>query len=295
MGWTDFQMKFIERRKQFKNVAVIETWSEIISHILSVIGLLVGFGAIVLYARFLLKGFLKILFLKLYGTTLNMQFGRITLNWLYNYLYSVRLFYFNGMLESGLERLTILFLGAFSGVKETGYFFQARRLAGVPHQILHPYFTRMLFNTFSRNDSFQLAFRTLNKNMFILLIILTIALFLTFTIGRDVIVFIFGVKWEPVITIVYALSGVIATITPFELLKVFCQAKSENMSMFLYIGRGTQYFFFVTAALVAILLGDHYVVILSAGISAGYLLGSIVLYISLYKIQSDLKLENTKF
>lgn len=282
--WSDFQMKFIERNNKFKEVSIVETSSELLSHILAVIVLLFGFGALALYIRIFFKGIIKVALQIFYFRMPYIQVVSLDRIWLKTYFHNAKHFYTSGILESGIERIIILFLGAFSGVKDTGLFFQARRLAVVPHQILQPYFFRILFNNFSRNDSYKSTFRELNKNMVLLLILLSIAMVLTFTIGHDVIVFIFGPKWAPVTEIIYCLSGIIVASVPFELLKAFYQAKSVNMDKFLYFGRGAQYFCLSLSIIISVIIGGHYVLILSVGISAGYILGSILLYYSVFGI-----------
>lgn len=282
INWSDFQLKFIERENKFKKVSIIETISEVISHILALIGLILGFGAVVLYARFLFKALIRISVQILYGGIISFHLSFLSIKWFKKYINEVKFFYISGMLESGFERIILLFLGAFSGVKDTGFFFQARRLAIVPHQILQPYFFRILFNSFSRNDSYRNSFKELNKNMIILLILLSFALLLTFTIGKSAIIFIFGIKWEPVILIIYALSGIIIASVPFELLKAFYQAKSNKMRNFLLLGRGVQYCCLIIAMIVSIMMGDYYVYILSLGISGGYIFASIILYYAIY-------------
>lgn len=283
ISWSDFQMKFIERQNGFREVSIVETGSELLSHILAIIVLFLGFGALALFIRLFFKGIIKVGFQFFYikmPVIRIVQFDRL---WLKTYFHNAKHFYSSGLLESGLDRIIILFLGAFSGVKETGFFFQAWRLAMVPHQILQPYFYRILFNTFSRDVSYKSAFRELNRNMAFLLILLSIALVLTFTIGHDVIVFTFGSKWAPVTEIIYCLSGIIAAATPFTLLKAFYQAKTVNMVKFLYFGRGAQYFCLTLSIIVSLIIGSHYVLILSVGISSGYVVGSMLLYYILHR------------
>lgn len=283
VSWSDFQMKFIERQNGFREVSIVETSSELLSHILAIIVLLLGFGVLALFIRLFFKGIIKVGFQFFYikmPVIRIVQFDRL---WLKIYFHNAKHFYSSGLLESGLDRIIILFLGAFSGVKETGFFFQARRLAIVPHQILQPYFYRILFNTFSRDVSYKSAFRELNKNMAFLLILLSLALVLTFTIGHEIIVFTFGSKWAPVTEIIYFLSGIIAASVPFELLKAFYQAKTVNMVKFLYFGRGAQYFCLTLSIIVSLIIGSHYVLILSVGISSGYAVGSMLLYYILYR------------
>ena len=287
VSWSDFQMKFIERHNRFREVSIVETSSELLSHILAVIVLLLGFGVLALYIRLFFKGAIKVGFQVFYCKMPRIYIAKFDRLWLKTYFHNAKHFYTSGMLESGLERIIVLFLGAFSGVKETGFFFQARRLAIVPHQILQPYFFRILFNTFSRDDSYKSAFRELNKNMVFLLILLFLALVLTFTIGHDVIVFTFGLKWAPVTEIIYCLSGIIAASVPFELLKAFYQAKSVNMAKFLYFGRGAQYFCLTLSIIVSLIIGSHYVLILSVGISAGYIIGSMLLYYVLHGLVNN--------
>lgn len=286
-NWSDFQMKFIERNNRFREVSIVETSSELLSHILAVIFLLLGFGILALYIRLFFKGIIKVGFQVFYCKIPRIPFVKLDKFWLKTHFHNARHLYTSGMLESGLERIIVLFLGAFSGVKETGFFFQARRLAIVPHQILQPYSFRTLFNTFSRDDSYKSAFKELNKNMVLLMILLFLALVLTYTIGHDVIVFTFGEKWAPVTEIIYCLSGIIAAASPFELLKAFYQAKSINMVKFLYFGRGAQYFCLALSIIVSLIIGSHYVLILSIGISAGYIVGSMLLYYIIYGLVNN--------
>ena len=287
VSWSDFQMKFIERQNRFREVSIVETSSELLSHFLALIVLLLGFGALALFIRLFFKGTIKVGFQFFYIKMPLIRIVKFDRLWLKTYFHNVKHFYSSGMLESGIDRIIILFLGAFSGVKETGFFFQARRLAIVPHQILQPYFYRILFNTFSRDVSYKSAFRELNRNMVVLLILLSLALVLTFTIGHDVIVFTFGSKWAPVTEIIYCLSGIIAASVPFELLKAFYQAKTVNMVKFLYFGRGAQYFCLILSIIVSLIIGSHYVLILSVGISSGYAVGSMLLYYILYRLFKD--------
>ena len=47
-------------------------------------------------------------------------------------------------MEGNFQRLTILLAGLFGGEATAGLFFQAQRLAMVPHQILAPFVNRVL-------------------------------------------------------------------------------------------------------------------------------------------------------
>jgi hypothetical protein len=120
-------------------------------------------------------------------------------------------------------------------------------------------------------------------NMVLLLGLLFIAIVLTFSIGNEVIVFVFGSKWEPVTKTIYALSGIICACLPFELLRAFYQAKKASMRDFLVLGRGAQYVCLCVSIIISLVIGEKYVLILSAGISAGYITGSALLYFRLYK------------
>jgi len=137
-NWVAMQMKLYERKFRYQHLSLLETGSHLAGHLFAVVGAFMGLGAIVLYGRELVRQLNLILGLK----WLN-GLQSIPLRWLkfrdwQELFQQVRGFWTNGFLASSFERIVILTVSWLAGEEGAGYFFQARRLAMVPHQFLQP-------------------------------------------------------------------------------------------------------------------------------------------------------------
>lgn len=130
----------------------------------------------------------------------------------------------DGMLESLFDRCRVLAAAAVGGERGAGLFFQAYRLAVVPHQLLQPLMGRMALNWFSREPNSQLRRRRRRQliGLGVLPLVASVGAVLAF--ADPVVPLVFGEPWRPVVPILVALSGFIVFNTLFSTYKMFAFA-----------------------------------------------------------------------
>jgi len=151
--WINAQRVLYERKFNYKNLSLVESGSHLVSHVFSVIGVVLGLGPAVLY----LRGWIQTLG-HLGGLSYVGGLQGYRVRWLmweeWKFVFrQIRGYWLEGWLSQSFERLVIMFLGLLEGQQMTGYFYQARRLAGTPHQLFDPVSSRILFNFLSQRIS----------------------------------------------------------------------------------------------------------------------------------------------
>jgi O-antigen/teichoic acid export membrane protein len=275
--WASLFIKRYERNFVYKNISILESGAHFSCHIAAVIGAFFGMGAIVLYVRELIRPIGKLLGI-LYlggGYTFKIRLPRIS-DW--RLVFSrVRGFWVDGVLESSYERLLIISVEAVAGERVTGYFFQAKRLAIVPHQLLQPLTSRIAYNYFSHKVSPAESVKTLMHSLIMISGPLLVAGVCILLLADPLIPFIFGEDWSGVVPLLQGMVGVVICLTLFNTIKFYCMA-SNYMRSFVILGRGAQ--FVCLGVAVGLILGGWLVdggMVLSLGYSIGYAVGVIAL------------------
>lgn len=275
-SWVFLQIRLYERQFNYKKLSWLETISHLVSHLFAVIGALSGMGAIVLYLRELVR------LLGLIGGLCYLEaWQKLPIRWLnfseWQLIFKqIRGFWADGVLEQLFSRWIIVLMGSLAGEQATGYFFQAQRLITLPHQFLQPLTFRIAFNYFShRVDGHQKQWQILKSLGLTAGVLIPIA-GLTLLGAETVIPIAFGAKWLPVAPILMALVGVMVGLTLFNLLKSYFMAQSQ-MRIFLLLGRGSQYLAIIMAIFIISTFKTEASMSLAAGLSASYILGTLLL------------------
>ena len=231
------QLKLVlfEKKMRYERIAILESSSLFLSHLLAAIGVIAGFGAIVLYLRVLIQP----IFLFIGLSTHQVSIKNSKLGFRFNDLKSIwgksKWIYTDNILEQGLERLTIIFANIIAGTSAVGFFFQAKRLSVTPHQLLQPFTTRVLLNHFSKIEGCNKK-KLLNKVLKFEVLILTIAVIIIYFFGRQIIIILFGEEWSEVYPIIVNLLGVVALLTIFNSFKAYFIA-NKDMKAFTFWAR----------------------------------------------------------
>ena len=282
--WIFAQGVLYERHFRYKNLSLVESGSHFASHLFAVIGVFFGLGFAVLY----LRGWIQML-VRLGGLAYVGGLERFRVRWLnldeWVFVFrKIQGFWLQGWLEQSFERLVILCLGLFEGHQTTGYFFQARRLAVTPHQLLEPIFSRVFFNFLSHKvtalEGIQVLKQVLKVQVPVLILIAGIAIFM----ADPVISWVFGPGWDPVVPLFQALGGVLIGMTSFYTLGAFFRAQNL-MGPFIAFGQGFQYCALVVAILLITVLNLPAASGIAVGLSVGYLGGCFVVLIPLRELE----------
>ena len=284
-----FQMALYERKLEYSNISKIESGSSLLSHSLAALGVLMGMGAIVLYLRilalpifviiglFLKKGFMRLPTIKFSSSHISNVFKQSKWIWL------------DSTLEQVFERAIYILANFLGNSAAVGFFFQAKRLSVVPHQLLQPFTTRVLLNYLSKAKPKEQ--HTLFKKVILVEIIaLSSACFILYFYGQQLVHLLFGSKWAPVSEILIALLGVVAFLSIYNSFKAFYIAK-KDVKQFIFFGRLS---FFVSLGISFLFFKfcfnlESNILILAYSISIGYGIASLILLLK-YFLSTNLKL-----
>ncbi|MBT3359054.1 MAG: oligosaccharide flippase family protein [Rhodospirillales bacterium] len=237
--WTDLNKAFFERTMPYRQLAILETGASTGGHLLALAMAFTGFGWVVLVVREAMVSLVNLWGLR--------QVGGLTirrLKWLgvaqWQELFKeARGVWLDGVLEGNFQRLTILLAGLLGGEATAGLFFQAQRLAGVPHQVLSPIAYRILANWFGRTEDAKARRKGRDKFLLFLAPPLILAGVLTVPFADPVVPWLFGETWLGVADILAAMFGMVSFWSLFEVLKAYCLSTRQSVKLF--GGRIVQY------------------------------------------------------
>jgi O-antigen/teichoic acid export membrane protein len=279
--WTDLNKAFYERTMPpYRKLAIVETGASAGGHLLALAMVLGGFGWTILFIREILFSLINLFGLWSIGgmTLFRLRFLTAT-EWL-DLFKDARGVWLDGVMEGNFHRLTILLAGFFGGETIAGLFFQAQRLASVPHQMLSPIVTRILGVWFGRTEDAKARSVGRNKVLLALFFPLSLAGALTILFADPVIPWLFGESWARVADILVAMFGMVIFCTMFETLKTYCLSTHQSVTMF--GGRIFQY----VGLLVPIVFGFSgwfgVEIALAIGLSTAYFLSFIFICSVLY-------------
>ncbi len=277
-NWDEVILAFYERSFHYKNLAMLESGAHLLGHVFVATGAAMGIGYPVLYLQRLPETIGRFSGLLFIGGMVKFR-----LRWLWPHDWKIlyqkfRGLWLDGWLEHFFERLVILMVGWTAGEKATGYFFQARRLAGTPQSLIAPVTERVAYNYFSHRVASERGTRGLGQVLAVQTVLLGMVAMAVFCLASPLIPMVFGSQWEPVVPLLLAMTGVILGISPFGTLKVFFMAKNR-MRSFVLLGRGIQYATLAGAVLVILVYHVPSAFTLALGVSAGYVLGSFALFV----------------
>ncbi len=259
---------FYERRMRYLGLAGVEGGSYLLAHGLSIALVFAGYGATALYLRELVLSVLILVGLFWLG-----GLPRYPVRWVRprEWLAIARQsrgLYADGVLSSSFRRLVVLLAGLFAGDVGAGYFFQALRLAGVPHQVLDPVVGRLSLNWFSREGDPRAQRRARNRMLLLAALPLGLAAAITLVFADVFVPWLFGEQWRPVVSVLIGLSGYLVLASLLETLKMYCMA--THRMRILLIGRVAQYAGLLAPLCIGAALGSPDAARVGLAVSIGY-------------------------
>jgi O-antigen/teichoic acid export membrane protein len=275
--WVTAEVKLYEREFNYTRLTIVESVGHIVSQIFAVLGAYFGLGSLVLYLRNTIRQTTIFEGLRRVGGLRGLPTRWLSIDDWVAYFERLKGFWADGLLERSYDRIVVLLVGTLAGEETTGYFYQARRLAITPNQILKPFSHRLAFNYFSHRVSFDQRYRVLQYGLASGGLMLAFVGFGVYVFADPIIPWVFGSGWGPVVPFLQAMVGVVIGMPLFGTLKAYFMAQNR-MRPFMVWGRGTQYatIALVTIAVSASLVDAGYG--LSIGLSASFGLGAFVMW-----------------
>jgi O-antigen/teichoic acid export membrane protein len=277
--WTDLNKAFYERAMPYRQLAILETGASTCGHLLALALVLTGFGWMALFIRETIISAATFFGLwRVGGLTLRrLRFLTVT-EWLALYK-DARGVWLDGVLEGNFQRLTILLAGLIGGEAMAGLFFQAQRLAIVPHQVLAPIVNRVLANWFGHTENARIRSEGRNRFLMYISVPLLLAGVLTVLFANPVVPWLFGKSWAGVSNILVAMFGMISFFSLFETLKVYCLSTRQSVKIF--GGRVVQYLGLLIPAAMGFAGWLSADIALAIGLSVAYFLAFLFVLILL--------------
>lgn len=283
-SWVNAELRLYERKFDYQNISVIETAAHGAGHLFTVAGALAGLGALVLYLRLGVQLLAKLAGLKAVGRLRAFPVRWLTREEWTTIFRKIRGFWLDGVLAQSFERLVILLVGALVGERATGFFYQARRLAVVPHQLASPVTSRIAFNYFSHHVDPDRRGRVLRRTLSWELAALAGLGGLGLLLADPVIPWLFGADWQPVVPLFRAMAGMVVGMTMLNTLNAYFMAV-DRLQPFILLGRGGQYLgILMSVAAAALMPALGYDLGLSLGLSVAYLIGT---FLAWYMAESE--------
>jgi len=217
-----------ERGMPYRQLALLEGGAHLAAHLVAVGLVLAGAGATTLYLRELVLSVLLVGLLLRAGAVTRHRLRLLRPAEWWRLVRHARTVWLDGMLESVFTRLLIVLAGAVGGERGAGFFFQAYRLAGVPHQFLNPVAARLALNWFSREpDPHRRAAVGRRLVLSLALPIGGVAL-ANLALADAVVPWLFGERWRPVVPVLLVLSGFILFATLYAVMKTYLIASHRS-------------------------------------------------------------------
>ncbi|NJD34682.1 MAG: hypothetical protein FIA96_07615 [Betaproteobacteria bacterium] len=223
---------FFERGMPYRRLAFIETVTYLVGHLLAVALVILGSGEITLYIRDLTLAVLGVLGLYLAGGATWFKLRWIRFREWRHLLRQSRGNWLDQAMEGLFGRLVVLLAGWVGGEKGAGIYFQAQRLAGVPHQLLTPVVSRLSLNWFSRETDFDTRRRKRSLLLVYMSAPLVVGALLAVALSDWLVPVLFGKQWSEVAAVLVMMAGAMVFMSLFEILKVYCYAASRGRALF---------------------------------------------------------------
>lgn len=219
--WVATSKGFFERSMPFRTIALVETGGALVGHCAAIGLALAGFGAVSLYLREMVAVLVTFAGLVLVG---GLTFVRP--RWISGpewraLLTEARGIWFDSVLEGVFGRMVILVVAGLSGLRGTGFFSQAQRLAGTPHQVAAPVFTRLAAAWFGQTRDAAMRARGRRQLLVLAFVLLAFGAALAVGFGETAIVVIFGETWRPVAPLLALMAGSIIFSTLYEINRAY--------------------------------------------------------------------------
>ncbi|MCS3861655.1 O-antigen/teichoic acid export membrane protein [Salinibacter ruber] len=270
--WISTELKLYERNFEYKNITVFESAGHIFSQVAAVLGAYFGLGALVLYLRNAIRQTTILEGLRRVGGLRRLPIRWLTLDDWHKYFQRLKGFWTDGLLERLYDRTVVMLVGGIAGQEVTGYFYQARRLAITPNQILRPITYRMAFNYFSHRVSVNRQYQSLVRGVVGGGVGLFMVGMAVFALADPVVPWLLGAGWEPVVPMLRAMTGVIVGMPLFATIQAYFMSQNK-LKPFLLWGRTGQYLPILSVAAVVLVVPVNAGIYLSIGLSASFAVG----------------------
>lgn len=277
--WTDLNKTFFERKMPYRQLAMLETGASTCGHLVALAMVLSGFGWIVLIIREVAISIINLWGLRRIGGLTLRRLHFLSLAEWRTLFKEARGVWVDGVLEGNFQRLTILLAGLMGGEAMAGLFFQAQRLAGVPHQVLSPIAYRVLANWFSRTEDAKARRKGRDRFLMYLFPPLVLAGGLTVLFANPVVPWLFGDAWFRVSDILAAMFGMVSFWSLFEVLKAYCLTTRQSVKLF--GGRIVQYVGLLVPTAIGLAGWISADIALGIGLSSAYFLAFLFILILL--------------
>lgn len=219
--WLGENRAFYERRGRFHGLTALETSVQLAGHGGAVVLAACGMGADILYLREAFLAAAAALGLIWLGGLRPFRPVGLRLSDFAGLVREVRGTWLDGVLESSFQRLTLMTVNAATSLTGTGLFFQAHRLAVVPHQFVSPVIGRVLAAWVGGTESIAERRTTRNHVLLLLGSALALAALAAVVLADPMIPWIFGPHWAPAAPVLRSLAGMIVFLSLFETLRCF--------------------------------------------------------------------------
>ncbi|QDU67146.1 lipopolysaccharide biosynthesis protein [Engelhardtia mirabilis] len=230
---------FHERQMAYRSLSVLESGSQLAGHGVAVALALLGAGAAALYARELALALVGLI-----GLASLRALPTVRWRWLRprdwaGLAHEAKDVWLDGALEGGFARVLVLAAGAIGGPAGAGLFFQAHRLATVPHQLLAPLAGRLAYNWFSRAET-EAARRTGRRRLMLTLAgPLLAAGVATWFLADSLVPWLLGERWADAAPLLATMVGCIVGTSLFATAKMYVLA--TRRARILVIARVAQF------------------------------------------------------
>ncbi|MBC7952360.1 MAG: oligosaccharide flippase family protein [Rhodospirillaceae bacterium] len=238
-SWTASNRAFYERGMDYRRLAAVETAVHLGGHIFAVALVIAGMGAEVLYLREMFFVVVGLLALARVGGLSWYRLRWVSVAEWRAVLRDVRGIWLDSMLENVHQRLVILVVNAVAGLAGAGLFFQAQRLAMVPHQFLMPLVGRVAGTWFGRTEDGHERRSGRAKFLMVLTPMLVLAAVLAWLLADPVVPWLFGPNWAPAAPLLVSLAGLIVFLSLFEVLRSY--AVASKLIRLLLVARVMQF------------------------------------------------------
>lgn len=266
--WVNNNKAFFERSMSYGKIAAVETGSQIIGHLLSVILVFAGVGAAALYIREILFGLLRLGGLAMVGGLTVRRLRWLRWHDWRSLMTEARGVWLDGAIEGGFNRLVVLMIGGIAGDRGAGLFSQANRLALIPGQFIAPLVNRTAGNWFGQTEDVTQRLAALRRMVVMLVGLLSVAVFLLLLLADPVVPWVFGEQWASAVPLLKMMGGVMLFSSLFDLVKTYCLMR--RLSRLLVPVRLCQYAVFLGPAAVMSWNGVAALDGLAIGFAASY-------------------------
>ena len=222
----NYRASLLERELDYGKFSIVRLLSQVTSWTLSICLACIGarawsfVGQQILMASFIFFGYRK-----LSRHKFRLRLERTAMK---------RLFRFGGQMfvsrgfEVGFYRLGYIMVGTWIGTKQLGYFNQAVTLSEMGHRLCRPALGQVPFATYSRlqDDKNKLSKSYELVNYFLLRFLTPVAL-IFLLVGNEVIVFLYGNKWQEAGPLLQAFSLYALALPVYENMKEFLYSQDK--------------------------------------------------------------------